>query len=68
MEKPEIPPRPFLTLTEAAEEIGCSRRFLEKTIERGELKAFRPSTRIVRLRRTEFEKWIERYSFGGTDS
>ncbi len=60
-------PRPFLTLAEAAEEIGCTRRFLERRIEDGELRVFRPSTRLVRIRRTELEKWIERYSFGGHD-
>ncbi len=60
-------PRPFLTLAEAAEEIGCTRRFLERRIEDGELRVFRPSTRLIRIRRTELEKWIERYSFGGHD-
>jgi excisionase family DNA binding protein len=59
--------RQFLTLAEAAEEIGCTRRFLETRIEDGELKVFRPSTRLVRIRRTELEKWIEWYSFGGND-
>ncbi len=59
--------RPFLTLAEAAEELGCTRRFLEGRIEDGELKIFKPSTRLIRIRRTELEKWIERYSFGGRD-
>lgn len=58
-------PRPFLTLAETAEEIGCSRRFLEIRIEDGELKVFKPSSRLVRVRRVELEKWIESYSFGG---
>ena len=62
-----VNPRPFLTLAEAAEEIGCTRRFLESRIEDGELRVFKPSTRLVRIRRTELEKWIERYSFGGHD-
>jgi excisionase family DNA binding protein len=57
--------RQFLTLAEAAEEIGCTRRFLETRIEDGELRVFRPSTRLVRVRRAELERWIERYSFGG---
>ena len=59
--------RRHIYLPEAAEEIGCSRRFLEKTVERGELKVFRPSSRIVRVRRAEFEKWIEQHSLGGND-
>ena len=57
--------RQFLTLAEAAEEIGCTRRFLETRIEDGEPRVFKPSTRLVRVRRAELEKWIERYSFGG---
>jgi excisionase family DNA binding protein len=57
----------FLTLAEAAEEIGCTRRFLETRIEDGELKVFKPSSRLVRVRRVELERWIERHSFGGND-
>ena len=57
--------REFLTLAEVAEEIGCTRRFLETRIEDGELKAFKPSARLVRIRRSELERWIEQYSFGG---
>jgi excisionase family DNA binding protein len=57
--------RKFLTLAEVAGEIGCSRRFLEKRIEDGELKAFKPSTRLVRIRRSELERWIEQHSVGG---
>jgi excisionase family DNA binding protein len=67
MAKTEPGGRAFLTLAEAAAEIGCTRRFLEMRIEDGELKVFRPSTRLVRVRRAELEKWIERYSFGGND-
>lgn len=55
----------FLTLAAVAEEIGCTRRFLETRIEDGELKVFRPSSGLIRVRRAELEKWIERYSFGG---
>jgi excisionase family DNA binding protein len=51
--------RDFLTLPEVAQMVGCSRRFLEKAVTRGELRAFRPSSRIVRIRRFELEQWIE---------
>ena len=54
--------RAFLTLAEAAAQIGCTRRFLEQRIEDGELKIFRPSRRLVRVSRAEFERWIESYS------
>ena len=57
--------REFLTLPEAAALVGCTRRFLERVIRAGDLKVFRPSSRIVRIRRSEFEKWVERFSFGG---
>ena len=55
----------FLSLDEAAREIGCCRRFLEKRIEDGELAVFRPSARLLRLKRSELNRWIESYSFGG---
>jgi excisionase family DNA binding protein len=57
--------REFLTLAEIAEMVGCTRRFLEMRIRDGELKVFRPSSRIVRVRKSEFERWIEQFSSGG---
>ena len=57
--------RPFLTLAEGADEIGCTRRFLETRIADGELSVFRPSKRLVRIKRTEFERWVEAYSTKG---
>jgi excisionase family DNA binding protein len=57
--------RDFLTLPEAAEIVGCSRRFLEKKIRDGELRAFKPSSRIARIRKVELERWIELRSLGG---
>ena len=58
--------RAFITLNEAAEEICCTRRFLEKRIEDGEIRVFRPSKRMVRVSREELERWIAFYSHGGT--
>ena len=55
----------FLTLGDAAKMIGCCRRFLEKRIADGEIKAFKPSKRIVRIRVGELERFIECYSSGG---
>ena len=55
----------FITLDDAAKMIGCCRRFLEKRIADGEIKAFKPSKRIVRIRLAELERFIECYSSGG---
>ena len=55
----------FITLDDAAKMIGCCRRFLEKRIADGEIKAFKPSKRIVRIRLGELERFIECYSSGG---
>ena len=52
----------FLSLNEAAEMLHCSRRFLEIRIEDGELKVFRPSKRLVRIKRSELDRWVESYS------
>jgi excisionase family DNA binding protein len=54
--------RTFLTLPEAAAEIKSSRRFIELRIEDGELACFRPSKRLTRIKRTEWERWLESYS------
>jgi excisionase family DNA binding protein len=52
----------FLSLNEAAAILDCSRRFLELRIEDGELKVFRPSKRLVRIKRSELDCWVESYS------
>jgi len=57
--------RRFLTLQEAAGELGCTRRFLEERIEDGEIRVFKPSTHFVRISRDEWNRWIEFYSHGG---
>lgn len=57
--------RLYLSLREAAQEIGCTRRFLEKRIEDGEIAVFRPSRRLVRVARGELSRWIASYSHGG---
>lgn len=58
--------RAYLTITEAAQEIGCTRRFLEMRVTDGELAVFRPSRRLVRIKRAELDRWVESYSFGGS--
>ena len=54
--------RVFFSLTEAADQIGCTRRFLEKRIDDGEIARFAPSKRLIRIKRTELERWIESYT------
>ena len=56
------PERAFLSLLEAAETIGCTRRFLEKRIEDGELAVFRPSKKLVRISRAEFTRWVDSFT------
>jgi excisionase family DNA binding protein len=58
--------RKFLSLRDAATEIGATRRFLERRIEDGEIAVFRPSRRLVRVSRAELDRWIESYSHGGS--
>ena len=55
----------FLSLKNAACELSCTRRFLERRIEAGELAVFRPSRKLVRVARTELDRWIASYSHGG---
>jgi len=57
--------RAYLSLRDAAQEIGCTRRFIEKRIEDGEIAVFRPSRRLVRVARGELSRWIASYSHGG---
>lgn len=55
-------PKAFLTLNDASAELGCSRRFLEKRIEDGEILVTKPSSKMVRIRRKEWERWVESYT------
>jgi len=57
--------RAFISLSEAAQQIGCTRRFLETRIADGEIKVFRPSTRLVRIARPELARGVESFSHGG---
>lgn len=55
----------FLSLKNAARELSCTRRFLERRIECGELAVFRPSRKLVRVSRDELDRWVASYSHGG---
>lgn len=47
--------RPFLTVTEAAEELAVTERFIRKLIADGDLRAVKVGARVVRTRRTDLE-------------
>jgi hypothetical protein len=50
--------RKMMTLPECADEAGVSRRFLEKEICRGRLRAIKPSSRVCRVRRADWEDYL----------
>lgn len=45
----------LLTVTEAADELNVTERFVRKLIAEGNLDAVRVGTRLVRIRRTDLE-------------
>jgi excisionase family DNA binding protein len=45
----------LLTVTEAADELNVTERFIRKLIAEGDLDAVRVGARIVRIRRTDLE-------------
>lgn len=49
----------LMTLPACALEAGVSRRFLELEIKRERLRAIKMSTRVCRVRRTDWEKYLE---------
>jgi hypothetical protein len=51
--------RAMMTLKACAAEAAVSRRFLEKEIARGRLRAIKMSTRICRVRRSDWEHYID---------
>ena len=51
--------REFVTLAELGEETGTSARFWQKEIARGRLRALRFSNRITRIRRSDFERYLD---------
>ena len=53
----EIPA--ILTKRQAADYICCTPRYLENQIRLGRLKALKPSGKLVRIRRTDLEQFLE---------
>jgi excisionase family DNA binding protein len=53
----EIPA--ILTKRQAADYVCCTPRYLENQIRAGRLKALKPTSKLVRIRRSDLEKFLE---------
>ena len=53
----EIPA--ILTKRQAAEYVCCTPRYLENQIRAGRLRALKPTGKLVRIRRSDLEKFLE---------
>jgi excisionase family DNA binding protein len=51
--------RDILTKAAAAEYVDCSSRYLERQIRAGRLKALKPTGKLVRIRRSDLEAFLE---------
>ena len=46
---------PFLSVTQAADELAVTERFIRKLIADGQLRAVKVGTRVIRIRRTDLD-------------
>jgi excisionase family DNA binding protein len=53
--------RQILTLNDAAQLLGCSRRFLELEAARGRLTVIKLSGRLIRIRRSDLDAYLTRH-------
>jgi hypothetical protein len=51
--------RELITLADLAREANTSTRFLQKEIQRGKLRALRLSPRLTRVRRADYERYLD---------
>ena len=51
----------MLSLAEAAREYGFDSGTLREAIERGDLRASRPTARTIRIRRVDMDDWFETF-------
>jgi excisionase family DNA binding protein len=49
----------ILTKREAANYVRCTPRYLERQIRAGRLRALKPTGKLVRIRRTDLEAFLE---------
>ncbi len=60
--------QPLLTLKQAAQYAICTPRYLQNQIRRGRLKALKPTGKLVRIRRTDLDAFLESGStIGGAE-
>ena len=51
--------QPLLTLKQAAQYAVCTPRYLQNQIRSGRLKALKPSGKLLRIRRSDLEAFLE---------
>jgi excisionase family DNA binding protein len=51
--------QPLFTLKQAAQYAICTPRYLQNQIRLGRLKALKPTGKLVRIRRSDLEKFLE---------
>jgi excisionase family DNA binding protein len=61
------PGKPF-TKRELSKFLGISERFIELEVNRGRLRAVKLSTRLLRFRPSDVERWMESSLTAGADS
>jgi excisionase family DNA binding protein len=49
----------LLTLSRAAQYVICTPRYLQKQIRAGRLRVLKPTGKLVRIRRSDLEKFLE---------
>jgi hypothetical protein len=54
--------RELLSMAELTQEAGVTRQFLDKEIKRGRLIAIRLSSQVVRIRRQDWDAYLQRNS------
>jgi excisionase family DNA binding protein len=58
----------ILTKREAANYVRCTPRYIERQIRAGRLKALKPTGKLVRIRRSDLERFLESGATIGGDS
>jgi excisionase family DNA binding protein len=58
----------ILTKREAASYVRCSSRYIERQIRAGRLKALKPTGKLVRIRRTDLDAFLESGATIGGDA
>ena len=59
---------PLLTTEDACAYVKCTRRYLERMVRSGRLRALKPSRKLLRFRQSDLEKFLESGATIGRDS